>query len=58
MVFNQLFVSFPFSIFGYYFMKLQGDMAPIEILPSLQRIVLDIAVFIGVQEMAAYYIHR
>ena len=57
-MFNQLFVSFPFSIFGYYFMKLQGDMAPIEILPSLQRIVLDIAVFIGVQEMAAYYIHR
>ena len=33
-------------------------MAPIEILPSLQRIVLDIVVFIGVQEMAAYYIHR
>ena len=39
-------------------MKLQGDIAPIEILPSLQRVVIDIAVFIGVQEMAAYYIHR
>jgi len=57
-LFNQFFVAIPFSIVGYYVLKFQGTSPPIRELPTLMRLVVNLAIFIPIQEIFAYYTHR
>ena len=57
-LFNQFFVAIPFSIVGYYVLKFQGTSPPIRELPTFMRLVVNLAIFIPIQEFFAYYTHR
>lgn len=54
---NQIFVSIPFAILSYYAMKLRG-MQDVRELPQFHWVVLQIAIFILVEEFGFYYSHR
>ncbi|XP_046457152.1 fatty acid hydroxylase domain-containing protein 2-like [Daphnia pulex] len=55
-LFNQIFVGIPFAAFGYWMMK--KPLAPFRELPNFSRVLLELAVFIVVEEIVFYYSHR
>jgi methylsterol monooxygenase len=56
-VFNQIFVGIPLTFVMYYLMQHRG-LADIRELPTFNRIVLDFAAFLLIEELGFYYSHR
>ncbi|XP_073996594.1 fatty acid hydroxylase domain-containing protein 2 isoform X2 [Rhodnius prolixus] len=56
-LFNQLAVGFPVMILSYEFLKWRG-LAPLRQLPSFHRSIVDLILFIIIEEIAFYYSHR
>ncbi|XP_076316041.1 fatty acid hydroxylase domain-containing protein 2-like isoform X2 [Tachypleus tridentatus] len=54
---NQIIMGIPFLIIGHYFMNLRGYSTGKE-LPTFQWVLLELSVFILVEEVAFYYSHR
>ncbi|XP_046641130.1 fatty acid hydroxylase domain-containing protein 2-like [Daphnia pulicaria] len=55
---NQWSVSFPLLISSYFMKKFTNTMPVIDDLPSLQRFIIDFIIFIIVDEIGLYYVHR
>ncbi len=56
--FNQMFVAFPFAVILFWVGELTNLVPSIETLPYFSQIVIDIAVFMLVEEVGFYYSHR
>lgn len=57
-VFNQIFVGIPLACIGYYLKKLKGFPENFREVPSFERVLVDLAVCILVDEIGFYYSHR
>ncbi|XP_068134401.1 fatty acid hydroxylase domain-containing protein 2 [Hyperolius riggenbachi] len=54
---NQIFLSFPMVLFMYVYMQWRGNPCSIE-LPTFHWVLLELSVFVMVEEMLFYYSHR
>lgn len=57
-LFNQFFIGIPLAYIGYYLKKLKGFPENFREVPSFERVLLDLAVCILVDEIGFYYSHR
>lgn len=57
-LFNQAFVGIPLAFVSYYLKKLKGFPENFREVPSFEKVVLDLAVCILVDEIGFYYSHR
>lgn len=57
-LFNQLVVGVAIAAFGYYLKKIKGFPENFREVPSFERVLLDLAVCILVDEFGFYYSHR
>ncbi|XP_057376840.1 fatty acid hydroxylase domain-containing protein 2-like isoform X1 [Daphnia carinata] len=55
---NQWSVSVPLLVFSYFLKKMTNTMPVFGELPSLQRFFVDFLIFIIVDEIGLYYVHR
>lgn len=56
-VFNQIFVAFPVSFLCFWIMKSRG-LPSVHTLPTFSRVLLELGVFIVIEEIGFYYSHR
>ena len=56
--FNQLFVAFPFALFLFWVGEQTNLVPSIDRLPGFTQIVIDLVVFMLVEEVGFYYSHR
>ncbi|KAK9509195.1 hypothetical protein O3M35_006561 [Rhynocoris fuscipes] len=57
-LFNQIVVGYPIFVLSYEALKLRGELTPLRPLPSLHHAILEIMIFIIVEEIGFYYSHR
>ena len=57
-LFNQIFVGIPFTLFTYWVMTKAGPIPNLHELPSFSRVLIEFVFFIVVEEIAFYYSHR
>ncbi|KAG5683682.1 hypothetical protein PVAND_012948 [Polypedilum vanderplanki] len=57
-LFNQLFISVPLSYIGYLLKKSKGLNESLKDVPSFDRVIVDLAICIIVDEIGFYYSHR
>lgn len=57
-LFNQAFVGIPLAYVSYYLKKRNGFPEDFRAVPSFERVLLDLAVCILVDEIGFYYSHR
>lgn len=56
-LFNQVIIHFPFATFCYTIMKWRGP-PPLRTLPTFHWVLVEMAIFLIVEEIAFYYSHR
>ncbi|XP_059485434.1 fatty acid hydroxylase domain-containing protein 2-like [Neocloeon triangulifer] len=56
-LFNQIVVGIPFAYLAFHVMQWRG-MPPIRQLPTFQRVLMELPVFILIEEFGFYYSHR
>lgn len=57
-LFNQWLIGTPLFIVSYYIKKMTNTIPNVNELPTLQRILIDLAVMVVVDEIGLYYVHR
>jgi methylsterol monooxygenase len=57
-LFNQIFVGIPLAFIAYFLKKLKGFPENFREVPNFERVLLDLAVCILVDEIGFYYSHR
>ena len=57
-LFNQWLIGTPLFVISYYIKKMTNTIPDVNELPPLQRVLVDLAVMIVVDEIGLYYVHR